>query len=361
ARRRGNTKAFGIIDEDLCYDTVDVYNLAENMAEAHPGEASLLQSSLSEMVVYEKANVPNAHGVAVYFPYNNKLYAETWVDEYSMIGFSDTYMRFVRNFVETFYDAPLTDWELASEDAVVDYEESTAESVGNIGSLGNFSIQLTDEQIANFASAKLEIWEIIENVDNGGYAFWINSSEVSLSDDGMPSSTIANKRFILKDSSGNEASCCAFEIERGEGYAVYGVKVFISFLDDNGNYDMERYFQPYTIYIRVDDENPNGVITGVYSNEEAEDGNLLPNKKNDILEQGCLIEPFEFGRVIKFNDDGSVAPYEEWELSSGLFYGFNLDGELLVDMVDINPDVEKVYVYCIIDTQGNSYVVNVIQ
>ena len=172
---------------------------------------------------------------------------------------------------------------------------------------------------------------------------------------------IANKRFILKDSSGNEASCCAFEIERGEGYAVYGVKVFISFLDDNGNYDMERYFQPYTIYIRVDSENPNGVITGVYSNEEAEDGNLLPNKKNDILEQGCLIEPFEFGRVIKFNDDGSVAPYEEWELSSGLFYGFNLDGELLVDMVDINPDVEKVYVYCITDTQGNSYVVNVIQ
>ena len=56
-----------------------------------------------------------------------------------------------------------------------------------------------------------------------------------------------------------------------------------------------------------------------------------------------------------------MAPYEEWELSSGLFYGFNLDGELLVDMVDINPDVEKVYVYCIIDTQGNSYVVNVIQ
>lgn len=361
ARRRGNTKAFGIIDEELCYDTVDVYNLAENMAEAHPGEAAALQSSLSEMVVYEKANVPNAHGVAVYFPYNNKLYAETWVNEYSLIGFSDTYKQFVRNFVETFYETPLTEWDLDSEDAMVDFDDSSDENVGNIGSLGNFSIQLTDEQMENFASAKLEIWEIIENIDNGGYAFWINSSEVSLSDDGMLSSTMPDKRFILKDSSGNEASCCAYEIERSEGYAVYGIKVFLSFLDDKGNYDMDRYFQPYTIYVRVDGENPNGVITGVYSNEEAEEGNLLPNKKNDVLEQGCLIEPFEFGRVIKFNDDGTVAPYEEWELSSGLFYGFNLDGELLVDMVDINPDVEKVYVYCITDTQGNSYVVNIIK
>lgn len=362
ARQRGNTKAFGIIDEELCYDTVDLYNLAENMAETHSGEAAALINSLENMIVYERDNVVNAHGVAIYFPYNNKLYAEDWVNEYSLCDFSDTYMKFVKNFTETFYGAPLTAWDLDDEDATVEIAEGEAsEVVGDIGSLGNFSIQLTSDQVANFASADLQIWEIIENYDVGAYAFWIDSSDVSLDGNGVLSSMIANKRFVLRDTSGNQADCCAFEIERGDGYAIYTVKVFVSFKDDNGEYDMDRYFCPYNIYIRVDDENPNGVISGIYSAEEEESGNLLPNKRSDALEQDCLIQPFMFGRIIKFNDDGTVAPVDDWELFSGLFYDFNLNGDLYVDMVDIDPDVEKVYIYSIGDTQGNSYVVNVLK
>ncbi len=360
ARQRGNTKGFGIIDEELCYDTVDLYNLAENMSETHSGEAGALINSLNNLIVYERDNVVNAHGVAIYFPYNNKLYAEDWVSEYSMCDFSDTYMRFVQNFTETFYGAPLTEWDLDDEDASVELVAGVAEEVvGDIGSLGNFSIQLTSDQAANFARAKLQIWEIIENVDGGAYALWINSSDVNLDDNGVLSSMIANKRFVLKDTSGNQTDCCALEIERGDGYAIYSVKVMVSFKDDNGDYDMDRYFCPYNIYIRVDDENPNGVISGIYSAEEEEDGNLIPNKRSDVLDQDCLIQPYMFGRVIKFNDDGTVAPFDEWELSSGLFREFNLNGELYVDMVDIDPDVEKVYVYNIVDTQGNTYMVNV--
>ena len=371
ARQRGNTKAFGIIDEELCYDTVDVYNLAENMSETHAAEASALKNALEEMVVYSKTNVENAHGLAVYFPYNNKLYAEEWVDEYSLSGFSQTYMQFVKNFTETIYGAPLTVWDLDGEDAVVEIESEEPDGgvtgataseyeVGNIGSMGSFSIQLTDEQVANFAGASLEIWEIYENYDDGGYGLWIDSSDVYLSSDNVLSSGILNKRIVLRDSSGNEADCCAFEIERGDGYAVYKAPIVVSFMDDNGEFDLDRYYVPYNLHIRIDAENPGGVITGIYPLEDEDNNSLLP-KNSVVLEQGCYIEPYSFGRIIEFNDDGTVKPFEEWKNYSGLFYGFYLDGDLTVDMVDIDPDIEKVYVYNIWDTQGNSYQINVMQ
>ncbi len=371
ARQRGNTKAFGIIDEELCYDTVDVYNLAENMSETHAAEASTLKNALEEMVVYSKTNVENAHGLAVYFPYNNKMYAEEWVDEYSLSGFSQTYMQFVKNFTETFYGAPLTVWDLDGEDAVVEIASEEPDGgvtgataseyeVGNIGSMGSFSIQLTDEQVANFAGASLEIWEIYENYDDGGYGLWIDSSDVYLSSDNVLSSGILNKRIVLRDSSGNEADCCAFEIERGDGYAVYKAPIVVSFMDDNGEFDPDRYYVPYNLHIRIDAENPGGVITGIYPLEDEDTDSLLP-KNSVVLEQGCYIEPYSFGRIIEFNDDGTVKPFEEWKNYSGLFYGFYLDGDLTVDMVDIDPDIEKVYVYNIWDTQGNSYQINVMQ
>ena len=361
ARQRGNTKAFGIIDEYTCYDTIDLYNLTENMYDSHPAEAASLQSAIDSMVIYEKSNVENANGIAIYFPYNNKDYAEEWVDEYSLYDFSETYMQFVRNFMETLSGNPLTVWDISSDDATVmvdtDIEATPSDAVGDIGSIGNFSIQLTPEQAANFATARLEIWEIFENQDNGSYGLWINSSDVNLSSDGVLSSMISDKRFILRDSAGNEADCCAIELERGDDYAVYYTVVFNTPYDDDG---YPGLMEDYKIYIRVDADNPNGVITGIYPSDSDTD-NMMPSKQSVVFEQGSTISPFAFGRVVKFNDDGSLAPFDEWESNSGLFYGFDLDGDLSVDMVDIDPYIEKLYVYCIVDTQGNSYVLNVVQ
>ncbi|MBQ9610142.1 MAG: hypothetical protein IJV15_11960 [Lachnospiraceae bacterium] len=352
ARQRGNTKAFGIVDEYTCYDTVDLYNLTENMYDSYPNEAVSLQAAIKEMVIYEKSNVENANGIAIYFPYDNKDYVEEWVDEYSLCDFSETYMQFVRNFTETLSGNPLTRWDISNDDATVTVDADTsADSVGNIGSIGNFSIQLTPEQASNFATAKLEIWEIYENQDNGSYGLWINSSDVNLSPDGVLSSMISDKRFILCDSSGNKADCCAIELERGEDYATYYTVVFNNSSDS---------LLSYRIHIRVDSDNPNGVITGIYPFEEDTD-TMMPSKQSVVFEQGSYIEPFSFGRIVKFNDDGSLAPFDEWENNSGFFYGFDLDGDLSVDMVDIDPYIEKLYVYCIVDTQGNSYVINVVK
>ena len=366
ARQRGNTKAFGIIDEYTCYDTIDLYNLTENMYDSHPAEAASLQSAIDTMVIYEKSNVENANGIAIYFPYNNKDYAEEWVDEYSQYDFSEPYMQFVRNFMETFNGSPLTVWDLSNDDASVSLETdqtaTSTDAIGDIGSLGSFTIQLNDEQAANFAKASLSIWEIEDNLeggfDEGAYRFWINSSEVTLSDDGVLSSSIANKHFVIGDTSGNKLDCCATQIERGSDYAIYNIVLMCWVPVEDGL----PYFTSYDVHVRIDSENPEGKIISIYDySDEDDSGNLLPDKQSVVLEQGTEIQPFLFGRLIGFDDNGLVTPFEEWESESGIFGSFILEGDLIIEMVDIDPDTEKVYVYSITDTQGNSYMINVIQ
>ena len=56
-----------------------------------------------------------------------------------------------------------------------------------------------------------------------------------------------------------------------------------------------------------------------------------------------------------------MAPISEWETASNYFGSFYLDGDLTVDMVDMNPDTEKIYVFNIGDTQGNTYTLDVVQ
>ncbi|MBQ9234530.1 MAG: hypothetical protein IJ167_10935, partial [Lachnospiraceae bacterium] len=179
ARQRGRTKAFGIVNGSLCYDTVDLYNLTENMYLSYADEAEALQNSLSEMVVYERTNINNANGIAIYFPYDNKLYAGEWVDEYKLNDFSDEYMQFVVNFTETFNGEPLTTWDdITNEDAFVTIaSDITGYDIGDLGSMGSFSVHLSDEQAANYSGASISIWELNdgdeEYLAEGSYLLWI--------------------------------------------------------------------------------------------------------------------------------------------------------------------------------------------
>ncbi|MBR1815879.1 MAG: hypothetical protein IJ763_04180 [Lachnospiraceae bacterium] len=364
ARQRGRTKAFGIVNGSLCYDTVDLYNLTENMHSSYADEADALQSSLSEMIVYERTNINNANGIAIYFPYNNKLYAGDWVDEYRLNDFSDEYMQFVVNFTETFNGEPLTAWDdITNEDASVMIASDTGGSgndIGDLGSMGSFSVHLSDEQAANYSGASISIWELNdrdeEYLAEGSYLLWISSKNVTLSDDGTLTASLANKHFVLGDTSGNQVDCCAANIEIGDGYAIYIIPIMATYKNSDGWLTSESYY----IYVMVDDENPTGKIIGIYEDYDV-NVNSLPQKKNIVLEQDAIISTFCFGRVIKYNDDGSMAPLNDWEHNSGWFDTFHLDGELTIDMVDINPDTEKVYIFDISDTQGNDYILNVVQ
>lgn len=339
ARLRDQSKTFGKVSSTSFYDTVDLYDLSIKMMQIYPEQSKALQSALEEMVVCETSNVFGAHGVAVYFPYENKTYAEEWIKEYETIGFSESYVAFLKSFTDTLSGNQLADWDI-SEAAPEENEAVT----------GEYFVQLTAEQYANYAHAKYSIWE---EDSPGSYICWVNSSDVTVSEDGKVSSGFEGKRFMLGDTSGVSISCCAMEIERNESYAKYAIPIMITRVEE----EIVLLMEPGYIHVKVDAEHPEGVVIGVYKDIDT-DSSLFPDKDVIEIKEGDEIHPYYFARDIVFREDGSVAPFEEWESSSGTGDSIIVTGDFTISMEDPEETNEYCCLFSVTDTQGNSYYTN---
>lgn len=336
ARKRDESKAFGKITDASFYDTIDLGDLADKMSVYYQEEAEELQTALKEFVVYEKSNVPNSSGVAIYFPYENKEYVQLWLAAYETTGFSQDYMTFLEKFTQILSGGELASWDVAEASPVADEAKA-----------GEYFIQLTKEQADSYSQAYCSIWE--EDAEDS-YICWLNSRNVELSEDGKLSTDFDGKRFFIGDTSGNEMSCCAFEIEHTEEYSKYTVPIIYMKPGEVGV--VVAY-----VHIKVDEENPKGVIIGIYDSMDT-DATLMPDKSVVELEEGVDVYPAYFARNIIFNEDGSVAPFEEWEGSTGMGSGFVLSGELTIDLKEMEEDTEYCCLFQIKDTQGNKYYTN---
>ena len=339
ARLRDQSKTFGKVSSTSFYDTVDLYDLSIKMMQIYPEQSKALQSALEEMVVCETSNVFGAHGVAVYFPYENKTYAEEWIKEYETIGFSESYVAFLKSFTDTLSGNQLADWDI-SEAAPEENEAVT----------GEYFVQLTAEQYENYAHAKYSIWE---EDSPGSYICWVNSSDVTVSEDGKISSGFEGKRFMLGDTSGVSISCCAMEIERNESYAKYAIPIMITRVEE----EIVLLMEPGYIHVKVDAEHPEGVVIGVYKDIDT-DSSLFPDKDVIEIKEGDEIHPYYFARDIVFREDGSVAPFEEWESSSGTGDSIIVTGDFTISMEDPEETNEYCCLFSVTDTQGNSYYTN---
>lgn len=350
ARERDQTKTFSItsvVGRSVDYDTVDLYHLSERLAVYYPAEAAALQEAIHQMVVYQKSNVADANGVAVYFPYRNKEDIPVWLEEYERIGFSNGYVEFIREFAQVLTGEALTDWELSQVVPVSKQE---------------YSISLTPEQMKDYSHAILSVWEGIHGEEEsyaGSYIMWIESSDVVLDENGTLYAMSAQRRFVLCDEAGHRADCSATELERNDSYAIYGIAVYLSRAEngaeENTKTGMSEFDSDWaTIYVRVDEENPDGVITGIYKGYDNLDIQM-PGRVAYEIEQGTEISPFAYIREIAFEEDGSVAPFMEWRSNSSIFTGFSLEGTLSVTMEEIDADADLCHVFFIRDTQGIVY------
>ena len=339
AKLRAEVKSFGKTTNTGIYDTVDLFDLAERMSALYPEEAAALQAALEQLVVHNARNVYGAHGVAIYFPYENKKLAEEWLDIYKTAGFCDEYLSFLQAFTGTLYGEQLAQWNISE----LTPEEDPLQT-------GSYYVQLTESQLENFAAARYSIWE----EDNpGSYICWINSRDVSVTESGQVHSGFAGDFFYIGDSSGNLLPGCAFEVERNEAYVKYAIPVMILPGDNDTNFVMHGAY----IHLRVDAEHQKAQIIGVYNTLDA-DSNLFPRRDLAEITEGDYIYPFYFARQIVTREDGSLAPFSEWVASSGVGSYFELCGELQVTISKQAPGKEYCCLFLISDTQGNSFFTN---
>ena len=338
AKIRDQAKTFGKVSEDTFYDTVDLYDLSEKMEDLYPVESEELKAAIDDCVVAQASNIPMTHGMAIYFPYENKEYVGAWLDIYGEIGFSDDYIGFVRNFTATLSGEPITDWNV---------EDTTPQE--DAAAPGEYYVQLTEDQMNNLGHADYQLW-MEDDGYKGTYILWMLSSDVSLSDDDKLYTNFDGKRFFLTDATGGSIDCCALEIESGEDYKKYEIPLMLWRKDAD---------LPESVYahVRVDAEHPDGELIGFYNDIDT-DSTLFPQKNQVVLNEGDGVCAYLFAREIQFNEDGSVTPFSEWKSNSGTGAWITLSNDYSISMQEPDEVSDYCCLFRITDTQGNQYYTN---
>lgn len=343
AKRRDQAKSFGKIADASTYDTVDLYDLCEKMSGLYPEQSKKLQGAIRDCVVVQDTNIDSAYGMAIYFPYENKGYVDEWLAAYSETGFSKNYIAFVKDFSATLSGEPIAEWNIDQVTPEADETEP-----------GQYYVQLDEQQLATYGHATYQIWE--EDVNyKGTYVEWLDSYDVSLSEDGKLSTAFDGQMFYLVDENGVSIRCCASEIERTDTYSKYVIPFMYS------EAGLDKSLGVYA-HVRVDAGHPAGELIGFYKISDASNG-YFPEKNQVQIKDGSELYPFYFARKIVFNEDGSVAPFDQWKMNSGVgdTYKVSDAADFSIEMKPID-DVETEDPYCclfqIADTQGNHYYTN---
>lgn len=336
ARSRDRSKTFGKVSSNGTYDTVDLYDLSEKLMGLYPRQATALQAALEELVICHASNIHGSHGVAVYFPYENKEDMADWLTVYETADFSQAYLQFIKTFSGTLSGESLAQWNLAEEVPTESDEQP-----------GTYQIRLTAEQVENYGHASFSVWE--EDAP-GSFICWLISRDVTLREDGQLTSQFQGKRFFVGDSSGVSLPCHASEIERNEEYVKYSIPVFVVPAESDAMFGM----MPTYIHIRVDAAHPEGEILG-YFREMYTDGNPFPTRNLLQIKEGDIVIPFLYAREIVTREDGTLAPFEQWRSTSGSGADFKVKGDFTVTVRESEVDVPYRYLFAITDTQGNQY------
>ncbi len=342
AKARSDTRSLGRMSGISVYDSIDLYNLAENMSSIDASASQALKNSIDDFVVYYKSNMQRTHGVAIYMPYDNKVYVNEWIEIYKDLDFSDDYITFLEGYVATLTGESLAEW---------DVDDVVAQQNPNMK--GEYSIQLSPDQAANYAKARATIWQKDEE-EHDMYLCMLATNDVTLSADGTLTANYNDEVFYLSNGAGEEISFTVFESERNGDEVLYYGSLYVENFKSFDDYKHEFA----EIIVRVDPQHPTGEILSINEYHPATDDNMFPQSVPYEFEDGDSVSGMIFNRMAEFNDDGSLAPFDEWTSPYYMqSYSIDYDGDWNCEFRQ-DAELEEGSYFCLFsigDTQGNVY------
>ena len=337
ARARDNSKSFGGLGMSSLYDYIDLGCFSGQVKSLFPKESEKLEKAIKGCVVHNETNISRASGLSVYFPYENLNSMEAMIDKYDTEEYNSDYTSFIHDFKDTLNGEDLSEWTVTDDAPTVDESDKS-----------KYSIKLSDEEVENFSKAYTSIWEKDAYDEKGeNYNLWIQTQSSAPDKDGNVYSDFDGRIFFLTDNSGDKVPIFAIQTEAAEDYSEFVTYLNKGALTDSNNHNVAMHF-------RVDKEHPTGVITGIYKLENGGDLSV-PNKTVDTIEDGDRINVDYFARKIKFNDDGTVAPFDTWEETSYLGAYMNVEGELKITFEKPAMEHDYIGVFRIVDTQSKDH------
>lgn len=156
ARIRQDALPFAKYTTNSDYDLIDLGDLADSLRAEHPEEAAALRRAVDEMVCYAWSPLERAHGLTLYYPFENKkYYSAQWGELYPSFGFAPAYTEFMARFGEEWLGGGSEAWRSGGLPPV-EQEEETDE----------YYIQLSEEQAADYLDG---CYYLLREIGEGHY------------------------------------------------------------------------------------------------------------------------------------------------------------------------------------------------
>lgn len=348
AKLRANTKEIAPqYSGEYSYDFVDMMDMADGMSKIYPNEANALKSAITDMVVYQDANVKREYGVSIYYPYNAREYSQYYVPMFKTFDFAPNYATYIENFRSYLTNTEITTaaWDPASMNPV------------HNGDL-TFTLELTPEQASEIQNAYYVISR--EDTQNpGSYLFVLMSNQVRFDDTTKVTAPFDGQIIYIKnDTTGMLTEMMYTEQEATEDYTRYLISSILYNDDMMGEDAMYTYF-----VLETTPDNPKGEIKGAYPI-----ANLVTGDANEIFPEryeinvndyknvafGCLTHEFTGTEdLTNFND-------ADWA-DLALFYNtMPVSDGFSTIMGDMQPGIDYYGMFVFEDTHGNRHCSNLV-
>lgn len=334
SRTRNKSKSFGKASSSS-FDLVDLYDLAENMPSKYKEYSNSLEASIKNFVIYQKTDMDGAHGVSIYFPYENKKEAKTAVQIFATFKFANNYYLFIKDFVDTLTGDRIYSW-------------NTETLVPSINENGDIEVGLPKEILENYSRATYIIFE----EKDGYYIPRFQGTDVEVNANKLVTS-ISNKGIVATDNEDNSIYLMAFEGDKGTNYTKYLLPGIVQKYDEE---EEKTISIPVFVHFVVNDDNPSGIIEGV---TETNPNSELSSKTIIDVDEYKTVNFLGSSLYKIFDENGLYNP--NWESNSSLDVEILSSplNEIKIEFVDLNINKDYYVVFLIEDSQGNTYSTNV--
>lgn len=340
-RYRENTKSFGRYSTNYEYDLVDLGHMIKMLNDKYTSDT--VSTNIVNMMMYRRTNTVNTNGISIYYPYRNVTDSEKMLQSYSGIGFSVNYTKFINNF----YNAQ------KNPTATADKSLVSAKTNSNIKDAGReFTLELSDEQAANFSSATYYILEKKKDADDE-YVFIFSSRDVK-KDGKILSASFSNKAIYAVDGVTGEVSSKPLQIIEKE-VASENEKKYVGniVLSRFGNID-DMAVDNAKIQISVNTQTKKGEILNAVLYSEST-SNMADKELADIYDYDYMSFIGGVNRLTR-DDDGNMLPYFSWEQTNrGEGVELTIAHNNKIEMREIDNPEDFVCMFVVNDIYANQY------
>ena len=300
-RSRSSTKTFGLRDSRAtAYDLLDIGDLSSKMKEIYPEESKAIETALGDAIIYNTDEVEGSCGLSLYFPGENReLYEAVVSNGNEDLYISDDYASFVDLYTEKWMTASAVDWKMPEP-------ENTGEEV---------TLQLTQEQVDNLDKAT---YTVLIDEGDGFYRRALCKVEIEPDENNMLHiPTDPTLIYAAGDFGSLKVPSTFVQSETREGKATYDSMRMLFC------YGTDMISEPYD-FVTATVEETDGVFS--VKSFSYKDASFSPGGKNSVdLRQYVTLNEYTSDTVYPTrSEDGTMLPYYEWDVQSGVFWAYIL-------------------------------------